>query len=452
MNFKPYILQTLNELKIHKLTLIQEKVIPLILKNKNVIAVSQTGTGKTLAYCLPILEKIDLECNEIQAIIVSPTRELATQIYNVLKMFQKKDLKLKIDLLVGGSNFEQKIKQMQKKTGQILVATPNRLLATLKYGLNLNLQKYLKYVVYDEADMFIDQSFLVEFNQLKKRFFKSKPVEIILSATLHQDAINKLSKTINNPQIVNVSNSIWINDKIKHFLITSARNDKLDNLAAIVKQIKPYLCLIFVNNYKDIALIEQWFFNNSIPAIVLHGKLNPIERKRAFKKINQLKAAYVITTDLSSRGLDIDGVSHVISWNLPKDDIWYIHRSGRTSRSKYTGESYVMYDKNDEHILQRLTNKGLIWIPLKVNKNEDLIRHKMIYKEKKNYSTNKDLKYEKTIKKLQNQKKTAKVQPNYKKKIKTQIHKINQKIKHEAIEKKIKNNLIKKYKLMSKKN
>ncbi|WP_027124138.1 DEAD/DEAH box helicase [Mycoplasmoides pirum] len=443
MNFQIYIQSTLNEMGIKKLTPIQEKVIPLLLKNKNVIAISQTGTGKTLAYLLPILEKINLNINEIQAIIISPTRELATQIKNVLSNFSKYDSRLKTHLLAGGYNSNDTKNKIEKNTGQILVATPHKLLDLLKKGLNL--YKFLKYIVYDEADMFIDNSFLNEYIQLRKRLQNYHATEIVLSATLHQDVISKFKKIIDNPNIINVTKSIWVNEKVKHFLVTSKSNNKFDNLEVIINQIKPYLCLIFVNNYKDIEFIQQWFTNHGIQTIALHGKLLPSERKQAFKKINSLKATYVITTDLASRGIDIDGVSHVISWNLPQDDIWYIHRSGRTSRSKYLGESYVMYDFKDEFQLKRLSKKGIIWIPLKINKQNELVRHTIAYKSTQNKNHHNE-QYSKLIKKIHNQSKNKKVQPNHKKKVKIKVHKIKQKIKRAVIDKKVKENLIKKYK------
>lgn len=450
MEFKSYIQATLRDLKIEKFTPIQERVLPLLLDQKNVIAISQTGTGKTLAFILAILEKIDLDVNQVQAIIVSPTRELATQINNVLQGFQKHDPRLKTHLLVGGSDFKRQMKKIETAFGQIVVATPNRLLTVLKSGVNWNLAKYLKYIVYDEVDMFIDDSFWNEFSKLKNRLIKTNATEAVFSATLHQQLIDKIRKVIKNTTVINTSQSIWVNPKIKHFLVTSRANNKFDNLEAIVNQIKPYICLIFVNKYQDIEPIAQWFANKEIKTILLHGKLLPSARRQAFKNINNLRTTYVITTDLASRGLDIDGVSHVISWNLPQDDIWYIHRSGRTSRSKYTGESYVMYDQKDEAQLKRLQNKGIIWIPLKLNKANELIRHTVVFK---NQKTSKNLSPHllKEVKRLTQGSKKQKVQPNHKKKIKEKLHKIYQKAKREAIEKKVKSNLVKGYKKQNRK-
>lgn len=450
MKFLSYIQKTLNELKIIKFTNIQEKVIPLLLKEKNVIAISQTGSGKTLAYLLAILEKLDLNNQQVQAIIISPTRELATQINNVLNYFKKNESKLKTNLLIGGSDFKRQLRQLQNNLGQIIIATPNRLLSIFKTGINWNLSKYLKYVVYDEVDMFIDQSFLNEFIKLRNRFTKIKPIEIALSATLHNDVIVKLKKFIDKPCIVNtIEKSIWVNEKIKHYLVTNKSNDKYDSLEAIIKQIRPYLCLIFVNKYQNINEIQRWFTNHKINTISLYGKLPSSVRKQNFKQINSLKVTYVITTDLASRGIDIDGVSHVISWNLPKDDIWYIHRSGRTSRSIYTGESYVMYDESDELQLKRLQKKGIVWIPLKVNKTGNLIKHTIIYKNNIDHKI-KDAITSKKIKKIKNEILNSKVQPNYKKKVKLKLKKIHQKMKRQIIEKKVKKILIKKYRTSNK--
>lgn len=448
MNWKNFIAKTLSDLKISKLTLIQEKVIPLLLKNKNVIGVSYTGTGKTLAYLLPILQSIDLNISTTQSIIISPTRELAQQIFHVINQFIKNQKNLVCRLLVGGNNYEAQLKQLKNHHGHILIATPQRFLATLKSGFNWNFSN-LKYVIYDEVDMLIDSGFLADVVKLKASFNKINVTEAAFSATLHQSLADQVKKIINHAEIIDVTDSIWIHQKVKHYLITNKTNDKFNSLEAIVKTIKPYLCLIFVNNYKQIDEIEKWFKAQGINATILHGNLSSQERKQAYKKITNLQTTYAITTDLASRGLDIDGVSHIISWNLPADDIWYIHRSGRTSRAKYEGESYVMYDPKDDFQLQRLQKKGIIWIPFKVDKNQNLIKYKITFKKPVVHKLPHELQ------KMSNMiRATAskKVQPNYKKKTKLKLKKIYQKAKRIAIDKKVKNNLIKSYKIKNSQN
>lgn len=448
MKWKDFIEKTLVDLKINKLTLIQEKVIPLLLKNKNTIGVSQTGTGKTLAYLLPILQRIDLNVANPQSIIISPTRELAHQIFHVINYFIKNQKQLVCHLLVGGTNYDDQLKQLKKHHGHILIATPQRFLATLKSGFNWNFSN-LKFVIYDEVDMLIDSGFLADVVKLKASFNKFNVTEAAFSATLHQTLADQVKRIINHAEIVNVTDSIWVHQKVEHYLITNKTNNKFDSLQAIIKTIKPYLCLIFVNNYKHIDEIQKWFKNQGIDATILHGNLSSQERKQAYKKITNLQTTYAITTDLASRGLDIDGVSHIISWNLPTDDIWYIHRSGRTSRAKYEGESYVMYDPKDDFQLQRLQKKGIIWIPYKVDKEQNLIKYRITFKKPVIHKLPSELQ------KISNMiKATAskKVQPNYKKKTKLKLKKIYQKAKRIAIDKKVKNNLIKSYKIKNSQN
>ncbi|WP_036498915.1 DEAD/DEAH box helicase [[Mycoplasma] testudinis] len=442
MEWKKYIQEGLDDLKIKKLTKIQEQVIPNLLKKQNIIGVSQTGTGKTLAYLLPILENLDFKNPYPQAVIISPTRELASQIKNVIIRFMKYEKRLVCRLLVGGSDYNKQLKQLTFSQGQIIVATPQRIIDTFKTGFNWNFDT-LKYLVYDEADMLIDTGFWNSLEKIQQRLTKSNPVQAAFSATLHQAITDQIQKVIKNAKIIDVTDSIWVHTKIKHYLITNKSMDKFSSLGAIVKQINPYLCLIFVNDSKHIKEIEAWFHTQNITPLVLHGKLSPTARKQAFKAVHNSQQKYLITTDLGSRGLDIEGVSHVISWNLPNDDIWYVHRSGRTSRANYEGESYVLYDPKDDFQLQRLERKGIIWIPLKVNRDETFSKFQIVFKKPKKPTL--DPKMQNQINFLRATK-DSRVQPNHQKKLKLKIKKIKQKAKHAAIERQIKQNLLKKYK------
>lgn len=445
MEWKQYINLGLEHFKIKQLTAIQEQIIPILLKQQNVIGVSQTGTGKTLAYLLPILQHLDLTIKTPQAIIISPTRELANQIKNVVNIFAKLEKRLVCRLLVGGNDYNKQLKQINYHQGQIVIATPQRLQDTFKSGVNWNFE-HLKYLIYDETDMLIDTGFWPLLTKLQHRLLKTNLVQAAFSATLHQAIVDQVQKLIKNAQVVDVSNSIWIHDKIKHYLITNKRMDKFESLAAIVEKINPYLCLIFVNDYRHIKLIIDWFHTQGIDPLVLHGKLTTTARKQTFKALKNGSKKYLIATDLGARGLDINAVSHVISWNLPQDDIWYIHRSGRTGRGHYEGESYVLYDPKDDFQLRRLEKKGIIWLPLKINQDLSFSKYKIVFKTRKKITTDPIIK-----KKIIHIKatKSKKVQPNHQKKLQLKIKKIKQKAKRQAIEKRVKANLLKKYKQKS---
>lgn len=197
MEWKQYINLGLEHFKIKQLTAIQEQIIPILLKQQNVIGVSQTGTGKTFAYLLPILQHLDLTIKTPQAIIISPTRELANQIKNVANIFAKLEKRLVCRLLVGGNDYNKQLKQINYHQGQIIIATPQRLQDTFKSGVNWNFE-HLKYLIYDETDMLIDTGFWPLLTKLQHRLLKTNLVQAAFSATLHQAIVDQVQKLIKN--------------------------------------------------------------------------------------------------------------------------------------------------------------------------------------------------------------------------------------------------------------
>ncbi|WP_027122035.1 DEAD/DEAH box helicase [[Mycoplasma] imitans] len=446
--WKDFITKTLKQLGIYEPTKIQKEAILPLVKQKNVIGVAPTGTGKTLAFLLPILQNLDPEQNLIQAVIIVPTRELANQIKTVLLSFIKNNKAIKIKDFVGNTEFDQQIINIKNNPPHILISTPSRFNQAIDHAVNWNL-KSTKYLIYDEIDMMIDQGFFADLIKTQNYLSNANKKLTIaaFSATLHLDVINKIKRFIKNATPINVSDSIWINEKIKHYLIKNKSLDKLDSLHAVIKNIDPYLCLIFVNKIKDIPPIQNWFEQNQIAFATLHGKLDKRVRKQQFNLIKNDQVKYAIVSDLSSRGIDFKAVSHVISWNLPKDDIWYIHRSGRTARGNETGVSYVFFDPNDEAILRRLEAKKLVFIPLKINRDLSLTKYKIV---KSTYKKAQDEAVANEIKKVLISA-PKKVQPGYKKKVKQKINKIKAKAKRQAIEAKVKQRLISSYKKKNRK-
>lgn len=432
--FKDWINKTINDMGFKKLTEIQSKTIPHIIKNKNVIGVSATGTGKTLSFVLPILNKLELN-NDLQVIILSPTRELANQTYSVISKFTKYQKSLKHALLIGGSDINKQIQKINNNKVQILIATPARL-KELLLNKKIDCSK-VNTIVLDEADMILDLGFFKDLDTILN-ILPNDSQKLIWSATLHELLINNLSKYISGAKIIKVGQSIYENKNIKHFVIHHL--DKFKSLEIFTKTIKPYISLIFANNKKDIKNIMEALHQLNINAIAIHGGLSSRERKTTYNKIKNLEYQYIVASDLASRGLDIDGVSHVISWDLPDDPEWYVHRSGRSGRSKYTGESYLFYDGKNDDKLKKLESKGIIFNHYKI-KNNTL--NEISYEYKKKVSVL-DKQTQLEISKISNKK--QKVKPNYKKKKKQEIKKIKQKSKRKYLEKKINEQRIKKYK------
>lgn len=434
-----WIYTVMNNLNFKKFTDIQKKTIPLILKNKNVIGVSQTGTGKTYCFLFPIFDSIDINNKNVQSIIIVPTRELAKQIYNKSKDFLKVNKNINLSLLIGGSETDKKMQSLSNQPPHILIATPKKMNDFLtNHKINLT---SLKNVVLDEADMLIDLGFFGLIDNIFNYFKKTNDLQkIAFSATLHETLSIQLSKYFTNSEIVNHSKSIWDQKKVKHVII-HYNEDKYQLFEKLISQINPYFCIIFANTKKDVDKLYDLLYNKGLNVGKLHGDLLSRERKNIFKEIENNKLVYLVATDLASRGLDIDGASHVISWDMPKEDIWYIHRSGRTGRYNYEGNSFIFLDKNTEYQVLRLQKKGINFQNKKFIKNE-LIDFDYKFREKIKKETDVDIQIKKIINTA-----NKKVKPNYKKKINLKIKEVKRKAKRNRIEELVNKERIKRYKI-----
>ena len=434
-----WIYDVMDQLSFKKLTEIQKKTIPLIKNNKNVIGVDKTGTGKTYCFLLPIFDRIDYSINKLQSIIILPTRELAKQIYNKSQIFKKNCKNLTISLLVGGVDNEQKMISLSKNSPHILIGTPKKIFEFFNtYKVDFN---YLNSIVLDEADMLIDLGFFGLIDTIFKQIKNFENIQkIAFSATLHEMLSAQLSKYLKNVNIVDLSVNIWKHQKIEHNLI-HFQGQKIDVLKSLINVINPYFCIIFANHKKTVDEIYSFLYSENKSVLKLHGGLTSRERKNAFKEIQKNNLNFLVATDVASRGIDIEGVSHVISYDLPKEDIWYIHRSGRTGRFYNYGTSYVFFDKNNQHIIKRLQKKGINWINKKFYKNE-FIDFDYVLKNKKKKETIVDVEIKKII-----QTANKKVKPNYKKKIELQIKEVKRKAKRQRIEELVNKERIKRYKI-----
>lgn len=439
-NFKKFIKQALSEeFHIKDLNDLQKEAIPIINKDKNVVLVSQTGTGKTFCYLLPILENINFDSINLQAVIVVPTKELIRQITKNLAMFKKHNPKLSfLSIINSGSMIDFKVESKSPKH-QIIVCSPSKFNEISRYS---NYTKFLQYIVLDEADMTLDLGFfgLVNqaFNNLKNI---SNIKKIATSATLHESLSIQISKFFKNSVIVNRSKNIWENPNIKHFVIHYNKNeDKKKMLLNIIKKLNPFFGIVFCNTKKEVDEIYEYVYQNKIKVLKIHSGLDNRERKNIFREIKDDNINLLIASDLASRGVDIEGASHIISYDLPKEDLWYIHRAGRSGRKSYKGNSYVFNDANSIYQIERLSRKGIKWNHLKYFKN-DLEPFQFKIKPKQKKVTEVDIQIREAINKA-----SKKIKPNYKKKVRIQIKEIKRKAKRKRIEELVNIQRIKKYK------
>jgi len=415
---KPFILNAIDELGFREPSEIQERIIPSALKGESIVGQSQTGTGKTHAYLIPILSNIDPTIEETQAVITAPTRELATQIYHEILKITKHctpDEMITAKNFVGGTDKQRTIERL-KKSPHIVVGTPGRIFDLVsEQALTVYTAKTL---IVDEADLMLDMGFIEDVDRIASRMPEDLQM-LVFSATIPEKLRPFLKKYMENPKFVEVKPNQKVAENIEHILIPIKSRNKDQLLIDLLNSINPYLCVIFVNTKKTATTIAETLANHGIKAGQIHGDLTPRERKKMMSQIRNLEFQYIVATDLAARGIDIQGISHVINYELPTDLDFYIHRSGRTARAGHSGISVILYDRSDEDALAKLEKLGITFKHMEVVNGEwhELEDRNRRQKRKKK---NDDLE----VMKKSVIRKPAKVKPGYKKKLKQEIEKV----------------------------
>ncbi|MEH7236045.1 DEAD/DEAH box helicase [Bacillus sp. JJ1562] len=366
--FQPFILEALKDIKFTKPTEIQERLIPSIQRGESAIGQSQTGTGKTHAYLLPIINKIDPERQEVQAVITAPTRELATQIHQeigkITKFSEVNPITAK--LFVGGTDKSRAIEKL-KTQPHIVVGTPGRINDLVK---EQALQVYTaNQIVVDEADLMLDMGFIEDVDQIAARMPEDLQI-LVFSATIPEKLKPFLKKYMENPRFTHVAPEQATAAKVEHILVPLRHRNKLSLLKSVLEAYNPYLAIIFTNTKKMADVVADGLIEKGMKVGRIHGDLPPRERKKVMKQINSLDFQYVVATDLAARGIDIEGVSHVINYELPSDLDFYIHRVGRTARAGYSGIAATIYELSDEDAIVRLEKMGISFVNMDLEKGE----------------------------------------------------------------------------------
>ncbi|MEK5441810.1 DEAD/DEAH box helicase [Fredinandcohnia sp. FSL W7-1320] len=415
--FQPFILEALKEIKFTKPTEIQERLIPSIQRGESAIGQSQTGTGKTHAYILPIINNIDSARQEVQAVITAPTRELATQIHHeigkIIKFSGENPVTAK--LFVGGTDKARAIEKL-KTQPHIVVGTPGRIHDLIK---EQALQVYTaNQIVVDEADLMLDMGFIEDVDQIAARMAEDLQI-LVFSATIPEKLKPFLKKYMENPRYTHVAPEQATAAKVEHILVPLRHRNKLNLLQSMLEVYNPYLAIIFTNTKKLADEVADGLLTKGMKVGRLHGDLPPRERKKVMKQINSLEFQYVVATDLAARGIDIEGVSHVINYELPSDLDFYIHRVGRTARAGYSGIAATIYEPGDEDAIIRLEKMGVTFI------NRDLENGEWVNIGERNKRKARKKQVDEIDKLAQSQvKKPKKVKPGYKKKMNQEMEKI----------------------------
>jgi len=347
----PSLVKNLQELNYQNPTPIQQQAIPLVLKKHDLLAMAQTGTGKTAAFCLPILQLLNLnqQTKAIRALILVPTRELALQIQESLEKYGK-NLNHSSVAIFGGVGQASQV-QAIKKGAEILVATPGRLLDLMGQGI-IRLNR-IEMLVLDEADRMLDMGFLEDLEKI----ITSLPTDrqtIFFSATMPAAVIGLSRKILKNPKRVEVSANSSTVENVKQRVIHCKKEDKFQLLKQILKQENRNLAVIFTKTKNSADKVQAYLRFHKMASTVYHGDKSQNEREQALETFKTGGIKILIATDIAARGLDIQEVSHVINFELPLEAESYVHRIGRTARAGKSGEAITFCDQSEIEILERI--------------------------------------------------------------------------------------------------
>lgn len=418
--------QVIEELGFVKPTPIQSKVIPLVYKKKDIIGISQTGTGKTHAFLLPIMDQIDVSKDIVQAVITAPTRELANQIYEQARLFVKYNPELRVSLIVGGSDRQKAVNKLAVQP-HLVIGTPGRIkdLSLEEQALQITTADIL---VIDEADMTLEFGYLEDIDAVAGKM-KDNLQMMVFSATIPQTLRPFLKKYMKSPTTIEIDEHVPVTQNVEHILLATKHKDRFQVLKQIMGIIDPYICIIFCNRREEVVDTAKKLREEGYKVGEVHGDLEPRERKQMMRRIKNMDYQYIVATDIAARGIDIDGVSHVINMGFPSEADFYIHRSGRSGRGKYTGVCYSMYDSSDEEKIILLERKGIAFKNMTI-KNQEFVDLGQREKRKNRIKQQTDL--ERQVQGII--RKPTKVKPGYKKKRQREITQLVKKQKRQIIQ------------------
>lgn len=343
MKIKEEIKQAIKEMGFVNLTPIQEQTIPLLLMGKDVIGNSHTGTGKTAAFGIPLLEMIDFTSDEIQALIITPTRELSVQIKAELSNIAKYIENCRIVNVYGGEIITRQFQQLRKKP-QIIIGTPGRIIDHLKRK-TMSFEM-IKYLVLDEADEMLKMGFVEDIETIFN-FTPSNRQTLMFSATMPKRIVDLARKYLVNPEVITSVGEDKTNQDISQYFYKVKKENKTEAIYRLLNIYRPNLALIFCNTKVMVDKLTQELIDRKINCDKIHGDLPQTTRLDVLGKFHNGIIEVLVATDVAARGLDIKNVEAVFNYDVPEKADYYIHRIGRTGRIGNIGYSFTLVSKGE---------------------------------------------------------------------------------------------------------
>lgn len=349
-------------------TKVQEQVIPSVLAQKDIIIKSQTGSGKTAAFAIPICELVDWEQNRPQALVLTPTRELAVQVredFFHLGRFKR----LKVAAIYGKYPFQSQEKELKQKT-HVVVGTPGRLIDHIERG-TLD-TAYIKYLVIDEADEMLNMGFVEQIETIITRLPQER-VTLLLSATMPEDINVLCNKIMRNPIRVEIEEQNPAADRIAQERYQVDQTDKMQLLRELTIVENPDSCMIFCNTKQTVDEVSAELVKLNYSCEKLHGGMDQRDRLSVIKDFKKGFFRYLVATDVAARGLDIEDITLVINFDIPQDRESYVHRIGRTGRVDKLGKAITFVTHNEDKYLKVIHDYIGNEIPLKERPEEETV-------------------------------------------------------------------------------
>ncbi|MBE5763058.1 MAG: DEAD/DEAH box helicase [Clostridiales bacterium] len=348
-NINEQIIHALSEQGIQTPTEVQEKVIPIALNGDDVVAKAPTGTGKTLSFVLPIMEKVDRESNKVQAIIICPTRELVIQICDVFKMATKYYESFRVAGVYGGQNFQRQLMFLRKKP-QVIVGTPGRIIDHLnRHTLKLQENKIL---VLDEGDEMFDMGFRDDIETIMKAVPQLTTQKMLFSATIPNAIKTIVEEKFKNPKFVETTIQGETIPQIKQYYTMVKDSQRVAALLYIKKENNFSRCIVFCNTKSRADKLYQALIKAKQNVAVIHSDIRQNERIKIMKGFKEGQIEMLVATDVAARGIDVDEIKVIFNFDPPSDSDFYVHRIGRTARANKTGVAYTIIDSSQVGFVQ----------------------------------------------------------------------------------------------------
>lgn len=377
----PRVRENLHKMGIKDPMPIQQRVIPALLGGRDVLARAQTGTGKTLAFLIPLAQKIDPVKKYVQALVITPTRELAQQVHDVLKQVLE-GMDIKTLAVIGGRDFETQKHKLEGKA-QVLIGTPGRLLDHIEKG-NTDLGG-VTYLVLDEVDEMLAQGFMEDAGKL---IAMTDPVRqtMLCSATISEE-INKVGRSLTTHcLVVDIAGEETVVKAIRQICVKTTEENKAETLIRLIDRLNPYLMLVFCSSKERAREVNDFLGARDYNVDVLTGDMTPAKRKTVMKKFREAKLQILVASDIAARGLDVEGVTHVINYDVPHDAAWYVHRVGRTGRAGRDGVAITLYAPEEVRWLHLVEKKLGVTLEKQTVEGRTVVRRTKIARAKKQAS------------------------------------------------------------------